>query len=135
MHKGSCLCGTVKYEIAAPIERITHCHCTMCRKAHGAAFGSYATVARTAFRFTEGETMVAEYASSPDVIRTFCRRCGATLQWSMTSRSETVGIAVGTLDTPLDPPPQQHIFAASKADWYRIEDALPRSAQRAGPAA
>lgn len=128
MHKGSCLCGAVRYEITAPIKRITHCHCSMCRKAHGAAFGSYATVRNHEFRFTEGEAFVASYSSSPTVVRTFCKRCGATLQWySKTHRPDTVGIAVGTLDTSLEPLPQQHIFAASKASWYRIEDTLPQA--------
>lgn len=123
MHKGSCLCGGVRYEVTASIDRITHCHCSMCRKAHGAAFGSYFTVPKEAFRFTAGEALVASYASSPSVERTFCKRCGATLQWSSSAhRPDTVGIAAGTLDTSLEPVPQQHIFAASKASWYRIED-------------
>lgn len=128
MHKGSCLCGTVRYEIAAPLGRITHCHCTMCRKAHGAAFGSYVTVPRRAFRFAEGAAMVASYSSSPTVVRTFCKRCGSNLQWSSTSHHpETVGIAAGTLDSALEPPTQQHIYTAFKADWYRIEDGLPQA--------
>jgi hypothetical protein len=129
MHKGSCLCGGVRYEITAALTRITHCHCSMCRKAHGAAFGSYATVPKSAFHFTEGEALATAYASSPMVERTFCKRCGATLQWSSKiHHPDTVGIAVGTLDTSLEPVPQQHIYAASKASWYRIEDTLAQAA-------
>ncbi|HVL76723.1 MAG TPA: GFA family protein [Noviherbaspirillum sp.] len=128
MHQGSCLCGAIRYEITAPIKRITHCHCSMCRKAHGAAFGSYVTVAHGAFRFTEGQDMVAAYSSSPGVTRTFCKRCGSTLQWYSTiHHPETVSIAAGTLDTSPPPPPQQHIYAAFKASWYRIEDAIPQA--------
>jgi hypothetical protein len=41
---GSCLCGTVRYELRATIESLCHCHCIMCQKAHGAAFGTYAPV-------------------------------------------------------------------------------------------
>ncbi|HCA63195.1 MAG TPA: GFA family protein, partial [Pseudomonas sp.] len=43
-HTGSCLCGVVRYRIDAPIDALTHCHCKMCRKAHGAAFATYASV-------------------------------------------------------------------------------------------
>lgn len=129
MHKGSCLCGAVRYEISSAIKRITHCHCSMCRKAHGAAFGSYATVRHSDFRFTDGADFVAAYSSSPVTVRTFCRRCGATLQWySKSHHPELLGIAVGTLDTSLEPVRQQHIFAASRANWYRIEDSLPQAA-------
>lgn len=128
MHHGSCLCGAIRYEVNAPIERITHCHCSMCRKAHGAAFGSYASVAASSFRFTAGANLVARYASSPTVIRSFCPRCGSTLQWLSSARAQWVDFAVGTLDTTLEPPSQQHIYAASKASWYHIQDSLPQAA-------
>jgi len=128
MHKGSCLCGEVRYEIAGDIEHIRHCHCSMCRKTHGAAFGSYGKVLHSDFRFTAGEKLVAKYRSSPSVVRTFCRRCGSTLQWySQITHPESLGVAIGTLDTSLVQPRQRHIYAGSKASWYRIEDSLPRA--------
>jgi hypothetical protein len=128
MHKGSCLCGTVRYEIDADIKRITHCHCSMCRKAHGAAFGSYGTVPRGSFRFTDGADAVAAYHSSSSVTRTFCRHCGSTLQWySDAAHPEWMSIALGTLDTSLEQSKQKHIFAGSKSSWYQINDGLPQS--------
>lgn len=51
MLSGSCLCGAVSYEIDAPIESASHCHCSQCRKAHGAAFATYGKVRREAFRY------------------------------------------------------------------------------------
>ncbi|MGZ0843339.1 GFA family protein, partial [Klebsiella pneumoniae subsp. pneumoniae] len=32
----------------APIESASHCHCSQCRKAHGAAFATYGKVRREA---------------------------------------------------------------------------------------
>lgn len=128
MHTGSCLCGAVAWEIDCAIDRITHCHCSMCRKAHGTAFGSYATVPRANFRFTRGEDAVAEYRSSPSVIRSFCRICGSNLQWhDDNAHPDLMGVALGTLDTGLEQPRQKHIYAASKASWYRIADGLPQA--------
>lgn len=46
MLKGSCLCGAVAYSAAGPVAKASHCYCTMCRKQHGAAAGTYANVAR-----------------------------------------------------------------------------------------
>ncbi|WJN58126.1 GFA family protein [Pseudomonas sp. SO81] len=127
MHSGSCLCGAVKYQLDAPIESASHCHCSQCRKGHGAAFGSYGNVPWSSFRWTAGEDSVARHHSSPGVTRTFCRQCGATLQWySDHANPETVGIALGTLDTPLGEVPQKHIYCESKADWYAIADGLPQ---------
>ena len=37
--RGSCLCGAVSYEITGSFKVIGHCHCSTCRKSHGAAFG------------------------------------------------------------------------------------------------
>jgi len=127
MLKGSCLCGAVKYRLDAPIESATHCHCSMCRKAHGAAFGTYGNVRRKDFRFTQGQDSVVEYHSSPGVTRTFCKHCGSTLQWfSERPYPNWLSVALGTLDTPLGEIPQKHIYADSKADWYAIRDGLPQ---------
>lgn len=79
MHRGSCLCGAVTYEIEAPLGSATHCHCNQCRKAHGAAFATYANVRREHFRFTQGLESVKTFQSSPGVSRTFCQHCGANL--------------------------------------------------------
>src|SRR5207249_145423 len=37
---GSCLCGDVAFELV-PGDWMGHCHCSMCRKAHGAAFATH----------------------------------------------------------------------------------------------
>ncbi|UAX00020.1 GFA family protein [Halopseudomonas nanhaiensis] len=125
MLTGSCLCGAVKYRIDAPISSLTHCHCSMCRKAHGAAFASYVGVPLDAFHVTEGKDAVAAFHSSETVTRTFCRHCGANLQF-VDSRETELGVAAGTLDSALGVPPQAHIFVASRADWYEIRDGLPQ---------
>ncbi|MDH4562500.1 GFA family protein [Pseudomonas sp. BN411] len=127
MHHGSCLCGAVKYEIDAPINSATHCHCSQCRKGHGAAFGTYGNVRWSAFRLVQGEDALARFHSSPGVTRTFCRQCGSTLQWySENAHPDWVSVALGTLDSPLGPIPQKHIYPESKADWYAIADGLPQ---------
>ena len=127
-HIGSCLCGVVRYRIDAPIDELTHCHCKMCRKAHGAAFATYAGVPLDAFHFLSGKDQLGVYHSSEHVTRTFCIRCGSNLQF-VDNREHELGIAVGTLDSPLPPPLppplQEHIFVGSKADWYQISDGLP----------
>lgn len=127
MLSGSCLCGAVTYQVDASITSATHCHCSMCRKAHGAAFGTYANVRREHFRFVFGENAVATYSSSSGVSRTFCQHCGATLQWfAEQPHPEWLSIAIGTLDTPLGDIAQKHIYPESKADWYQITDGLPQ---------
>jgi len=65
MLHGSCLCGGVRYEITGPLSGALNCHCSMCRKAHGAAFRSRARINATDFRWVQGEELVTYYESSP----------------------------------------------------------------------
>ena len=125
---GGCLCGAVRYEVRASIESICHCHCTMCQKVHGAAFGTYAPVPRAAFRVTSGSGAIHAYQSSPAARRLFCCRCGSSLVWdNETEFRDAIFLAVATLDTAISPPAQRHIHVSSKVSWYEIADRWPRS--------
>jgi len=130
MIHGSCLCGSVRYEIRNSLGRVTHCHCSRCRKAHGAAFGTYARVNYADFNFISGEGDVTSYRSSPDVLRTFCKRCGSTLQFIRESKPQSFSLAIGTLDDDPGIRPLHHIFVNSKAPWFEITDGLPQYAER-----
>ncbi|TAJ79286.1 GFA family protein [bacterium] len=107
---------------------MSHCHCSMCRKAHGAAFGTYARVNRTDFTLLSGEDHIASYRSSAGVLRTFCRSCGSTLQFITEARADSFALASGTLDDDPGIRPSYHIFVDSKAPWFEITDELPQHA-------
>lgn len=121
---GSCLCGEVRYEIKGGVGNLSHCHCSMCRKGHGAAFATYAPVVWEAFGFTQGEDLVERYRSSDDVTRTFCKRCGSNLQFIRDDRSG-FGIAAGTLDDDPIRRPTLQIWARDKAPWWDLHDNPP----------
>lgn len=124
MPTGSCLCGAVRYRVDGAIGWTSHCHCSMCRKAHGTAFGTYGRVPQEAFHFESGEEDVVRYVSSPGTTRTFCGRCGSTLQFLQAEGF--VELALGTLDDGAGVEPKAHIHVASKAAWYAIHDDLRR---------
>ena len=126
MIQGSCLCGSVRYEVRGPLGPATHCHCSMCRKAHGAAFGSYARVQRSEFVLLSGADDIASYQSSPEVTRTFCRRCGSTLQFIRATQPNTFSLALGTLDDDPGVRPSMHIHIESKVPWLDINDGIPQ---------
>ena len=73
--RGSCLCGDVAFEADAPFEFMGHCHCSMCRKHHGAAFSSALAVHPSRFRWLRGAEGIRRYESSPGGSRPFCGRC------------------------------------------------------------
>jgi hypothetical protein len=122
--KGSCLCGAVTYEVTAPFQFVGHCHCSMCRKAHGAAFATWGIIGAEHFRWTSGQDQVQSYESSPGMSRCFCRRCGSPLACA---HAGVVGeVAIGTVDGDPGTYPREHIFVGSKAPWHQITDSLPQ---------
>ena len=42
MYEGACLCGGVRFELTPPSRFCAHCLCQNCRRAHGAAFVTWA---------------------------------------------------------------------------------------------
>ena len=129
MIRGSCLCGDVRFEISGLLKGASHCHCSMCRKAHGAAFGTYAAAKAADFRFVCGEDRITRYLSSAGIVRTFCARCGSTLQFVSEKNPGKVEVALGTLDDDPGIHVLRHIFVASKAPWFEITDGLPQHAE------
>jgi hypothetical protein len=126
MIRGSCLCGSVRYEVRGALGAAIHCHCSMCRKAHGAAFGTCAGVQNADFVLVSGAEDLASYPSSPEVKRTFCRRCGSTLQFIGATRPNTFALALGTLDDDPGVRPSMHIHVETRVPWLDIGDGLPQ---------
>ncbi len=125
MIRGSCLCGQVKFELDGGVELINHCHCSMCRKVHGAAFGSFLHASAKGFRWTAGEDHVRRYQSSPGNVRAFCGVCGSNMP-VLEENDSHVTIPAGTLDDDPGVRPVVHIFTGSRAPWFEIDGALPR---------
>ena len=129
MLAGSCLCGAVRYEITGPLTGALNCHCSMCRKAHGAAFRSRARVKSTDFRWLQGEELLTWYESSPGTHRGFCSVCGAKLLSRFDRNPSAYGLPLGTLDGDPGVRPALHVYVADKAPWFEISDGLPQHAE------
>ena len=119
--RGSCLCGAVRYEVDQLDGPIVHCHCTICRKAHAAAFNSSAAVERAHFRWTAGEDRLGCYASSPDKNRWFCASCGAQMIAEFPARPRVL-LRVATLDDDPGARAMKHIWTSEHAPWL-VDDA------------
>jgi hypothetical protein len=125
MIHGSCLCGQVRFALEGGARFINHCHCSMCRKMHGAAFGSFLHADGRQFRWLAGESKVVRYESSPGVYRAFCGNCGSSVPVLEEEGTEAI-VPAGALDDDPGVRPVVHIHVASKAPWYEIADALPQ---------
>ena len=119
---GGCLCGRVRYRVAGEPLGSDICHCVSCRKASGAQSVAWLTVSIEDFSFVSGEHM--EYRSSPEVVRTFCGKCGTSLTYQ--HEGDKVDVTTASLDRPEDFPPACHIWMEDKIGWESVHDGLPR---------
>lgn len=125
MTTGSCLCGTVRWQMEAPFVRMSHCHCSMCRKSHAAPFATYIVAAKERFAFVSGTDAITDYESSPGFHRPFCSQCGSAVPAS--HNPAEIAVPAGCLDDDPGMRPQRHIFTAAKAPWHTIAGDLPQS--------
>lgn len=123
---GRCLCGAVAFECTLPTKWVAHCHCSLCRRAHGAAFVTWAGFEQSRFRHTAGEQQLRWYRSTPEAERGFCTHCGSTLFFRSSRWPGEIHVAVANLDAPLDRAPQAHVYWNTHVDWYVPADELPK---------
>ena len=103
-----------------------HCHCSLCRRSHGAGFVTWFSIPKTQLRITAGESDLVRYQSSDHGTRSFCGTCGSSLFFETTLHAERVDIALANMDGPIDREPQLHAFFDCRAEWVAVGDSLPR---------
>lgn len=120
-HRGSCLCGAVRFTVAGDLPGPDACHCSQCRKQSGHFFAS-TDVPKSALAI-EGEAQVTWFQSSEKVRRGFCAVCGSTLFWDPLFR-DWIGVAMGAFDGATGTRLHVHIHTAAKGDYYLIADGV-----------
>lgn len=121
MHKGSCECGAVTYEVEGPLRASVACHCSQCRKTSG-HYWSATQVKTKALKLTT-KAGLKWFRSSDSARRGFCAECGASLFWQKDG-DDTTSIGSGTLDGITGLQTAKHIFVADKGDYYDIPEGL-----------
>lgn len=124
MISGRCECNRVKFSIDGEIVDFGHCHCSQCRRLHGAAYASFAGVTRDSFRYTAGEEDLKSYASSDHNDRIFCGVCGSTILVIPLNEPEYYYLSMSAIEGEPELPEGYHAYADSKAYWHEINDDL-----------
>lgn len=129
---GSCLCGAVRFEVADALERVVHCHCTICQRAHSAAFVTWAAVPEEHVRITAGEAEITHYRSSDIGTRSFCRTCGSSMFCTLDTHPGVIDVALACLAADHGAVPRLHVFWDDRVGWIELEDRLPRLGGESG---
>jgi hypothetical protein len=123
---GRCFCGAVQFEVGLPTVFCGHCHCSMCRRAHGAGYVTWVVVPYERFRLLAGEERLVRYRSSDHGTRSFCATCGSTLFCESTRHPDVIDVVLANLEGEIDRRPEVHLFFDDRAPWVHVADGLPR---------
>jgi hypothetical protein len=124
---GGCQCGAVRFYITAEMSRPSICHCRMCQKAIGAAFGAFAIVPVGGLVWTQAEP--AYFQSSNVARRGFCAQCGTSLTWES---AHSVDVCLFALDEPLSITPEVQLCAENAAPWLHTLGDIPSASASEG---
>ncbi|MCK5902778.1 MAG: GFA family protein [Cocleimonas sp.] len=126
-YTGQCLCGLIQYAVDKIESQMGHCHCSMCRKFHGAAFSTFAEAQVANFHWLKGKKHLKTYLAPNGTQRKFCEQCGSSLIFVPANDTrEIIEFSLGTLDSDTPIKPDAHVFTDYRAHWYEITDPLPQ---------
>lgn len=121
--EGGCQCGAVRYVVAGGPISSGICHCKTCRRVASAPRLPFVSVPSAGFRFLRGAPV--DYASSPDVTRSFCGRCGSPLTNRREDAPNELDVMTVSLDDPDAVPPTFHVWVDEALAWDRLAGDLP----------
>jgi hypothetical protein len=115
-HWGSCLCGTVTFEVKGELDRFYLCHCRHCQKDTGSAHAANLFSHSAKLVWRSGADAVTSYTlPGTRHNKSFCKWCGSALPG--TQVAGLLVVPAGCLDTEVTMVPTAHIFLSSKAAW------------------
>ena len=121
---GRCLCGQVQFSVQLPARWVAHCHCSLCRRGHGAGVVTWFGVALAQFQLQQGE--IVWFRSSEQAERGRCRHCGSPLFFRSARWPDELHIVLAALNEPIAQSPQAHVYYADHVSWLSLADDLPR---------
>lgn len=130
MMTGSCLCGSVRYSVAAESFGTSLCHCEDCRKSSGAPVVAWTFFPVGTIRF-DGEVRTVRFAGRE---RTFCPACGSPLMFFDPAIPGQFEVTTCTLDRAAEIEPRDHNWTADRLPWFDTADDLPRFPHNTPPA-
>ena len=123
---GSCLCGTVQFQVSGEFEGFFLCHCKRCRKDTGSAHAANLFSATAKLNWVSGQESVRTYPV-PETRheKSFCVKCGSAVP-GVQSEGAFVVVPAGSLDSAIDIRPNAHICFSSRAEWDDNLENIPK---------
>ena len=118
----SCMCESIKYEMKGTPFSFSLCHCQMCQKFSGSAFGAFMGVKKADLKCIQGEELEQTFESSEWASRVFCKKCGSSLKYLFHQNEDSIFLSAGLFDSDLKETPKRHIFVKDRCAWLELPD-------------
>ncbi|MHB8667432.1 MAG: GFA family protein [Burkholderiales bacterium] len=128
--RGSCLCGAVEFLARLPSKWVAHCHCSRCRRAHGAAFVTWVGFESAAVELSDRDASLRWHVAEAGGSRGFCGRCGSPMFFKSDRWPGELHVARALFLEPIDREPQAHVYYETHVDWVAVDDRLPKRASQ-----
>lgn len=74
----------------------------------------------------DGAEFLKRFVTSSGATRSFCRECGSTLFYEGPRWPGEIHVVRANIEGDIEKPPAAHVYVDNAADWWRIDDDLPR---------
>jgi len=128
--RGQCLCGAIKFAATLPSKWVAHCHCTLCQRAHGAAFVTWVGMDSERVRVIASEGALRWFASPAGGERAFCTHCGSSMFFRSSQWPGELHVARALFTEPVDKEPQAHVYFDTHVSWVALAEDLPTKPAR-----
>ncbi|MDB3973433.1 GFA family protein [Alphaproteobacteria bacterium] len=94
-YKGSCHCGSIKFEIDSDLEKIVQCNCSICIKRNAKMI----MIPKENFKILEGSEHLSLYQFNTEIAKHFfCKKCGIYTHHNRKSDPNGMGVNLGCID-------------------------------------
>lgn len=125
-HWGSCLCGTVRFEVLGQFESFFLCHCSRCKKDTGSAHAANLLSSKASVIWQSGQNKIKSFrVPYTRHEKSFCSECGSAVPTVQMNGSMLL-VPAGSLDSAIEIYPDAHICVENRAHWYRELEDIPK---------
>jgi hypothetical protein len=125
-YRGGCLCGGIRYEIAAEPMIAGQCQCLDCQHETGGGHASFIAFPANAVKLTGTPRFYEVKTDSGNISRRgFCPTCGSPVVSATSGLLGATTISAGSLDDPSVFKPEFVCYSSRGHGWDLVDPALP----------
>jgi hypothetical protein len=130
--EAACSCGQLRLTADGDPFAISICHCLVCQRRTGSAFGMQAGFKADQVRVVgrhRDYSRISDESDRKEHVFHFCPECGATVFYTEPTEPDLVVVMIGAFADPTFPPPTESGYDSRRHPWVGLPDSIQRRAE------